>query len=196
MELYLLSPPEQPFLGLLPDVLDAGVDRFQYRRPGLDDLTLSREVQTARRICRDRSVPLMVNNRVDLAALHEVDGVHLGQDDLPVSEVKEQWPGLTVGRTLRVDEPAVPGADHFSLGPVFSPGSKTLDVKPCGIDGIGRVLDRIEQPLYVIGGLRPEHAFELPRALQGVAVVSSVWDERDPVRAVTAWRDALDVRST
>lgn len=137
----------------------------------------------------------MVNDRVDLAVLQDVDGVHVGNDDLPAPVIRNHWPGLTIGHTVRVDQDPPSAADHLSLGPYRSPASKSLEKEPCGAEGVHRVLSQVDRPLYVIGGLRPEDVPDLPTGIAGVCVIGSVWKQPDPVAAVQRWRRALDERT-
>ncbi len=184
MELYLITPPENDFLGQLEPVLSAGVDYFQYRRPNLVDRERDRELSEVRAVTGEYDVPLIVNDRPDLALASEADGVHLGDDDLPVEAVKDRWPDLTVGRTVRVGDPPYARADYLSLGPVFETSSKILNVDPVGWKGVEEFLDETRKPVYVIGGITPDRLEKAPGALDGAAVISYVWNHTNPPEAV------------
>ncbi len=182
--IYLISPPEGNFYTRLPALLEAGVKLFQYRRPELSSRARMVELNQLKSIISHFDTELIVNDRPDLALAVEAGGVHLGAEDPAPSEVKEEWPELTVGATQRAGEALEPGADYYGVGPVFSPYSKELDVEPCGWSGVRSVLESTDKPVYAIGGLTPERLEEAPPGLAGAAVINSVWTADDPVSAV------------
>jgi thiamine-phosphate pyrophosphorylase len=193
MKLYLLSPPRESFLERVPDLFQNGVDWFQYRRPELADREQAEELQSLVEQARRHDVTLIVNNRPDLAVATGADGVHLGSDDLPVSAVKEEWPSLTVGSTQRVDEPFVEEADYYGLGPVFEPRSKSVSHEPSGWEKALEKVRSTSKPVFAIGGMTEKRVSEVPRELEGVAVLSAVWEADDPAEAVSRLSDRLGV---
>ncbi|MFB6355140.1 MAG: thiamine phosphate synthase [bacterium] len=194
MELYLLTPPRDSFLSPLLRCIKAGVDRLQYRRPNHSDRARLEELKSVQSITRRNDIPLVVNNRPDLAEAVDAEGVHLGRDDLPVRTVVEQWQKLEIGLTRRVEDELNSPADYYGVGPVFKPRGKELSVEPCGWDGVKRVLERTDRPVYAIGGITPERARNVPEGLSGIAVITSVWSRTDPAQAVRTYRDILDNR--
>lgn len=190
--IYLLTPPRGRFLSRLPDLFDAGVRWCQYRRTGLSDRQRIEELRALRRITRPFNVTLIVNDRPDLALASGADGVHLGSEDLPGPEVKNEWPRLIVGITQRAGEPLPEGVDYYSVGPVFEPRSKTLDEPACGWSGVQRVIEQTNRPVMAIGGLTPERVREAPADCRGIAVISGIWEASDPVEAVGRFRRALE----
>lgn len=181
--LYLLSPPEGDFFRYLPGLFETGVEQFQYRRPELSDRAQLTELRQLKSITDHYDVQLIVNDRPDLALAAEATGVHLGSADLTPETVKEEWPELLVGITQRAAEPLVPGADYYSVGPVYAPRSKKLDVEPCGWSGVRSVLEQTDRPVYAIGGLTPGRLSEAPASLDAAAVISGVWSNDSPVAA-------------
>lgn len=191
MDIYLITPPEGEFLKYLSPILEEGIDRLQYRRPNLPDNERLDELRKLSNLLGDYDVPLFVNNRPDLALAISATGVHLGDSDLPVPEVKNKWPHLSVGRTHRVDSAVISLADYISVGPVFDTFTKSIPRDPAGWSGVESVLNKTENPVYAIGGLTPEKVQDVPENLAGVAVVSSVWNADDPAKAVRQYRKVL-----
>ncbi len=191
--LYLLTPPAGDFLDLLPKLIESGIDLLQYRRPQLPDRTQLVELKKTREITAHYGIPLFVNDRPDLACLSSADGVHLGAGDIPTQMVKNHWPRLIVGLTVRAEDPLEEWADYFSVGPVFEPVSKTLEISPCGWSPVEQLLSRANKPLFAIGGITSDSLNgELPAGLAGVAICSAVWNADSPCRVVKNLKRALN----
>ncbi len=136
-------------------------------------------------------VPLIVNDRVDVAVAADADGVHLGDEDLPVPAAREQLgPDAVIGRsvsTVAAAEEAVDaGADYLGVGAVFETSSKNVDDDEEGI-GTGRVraiADAVDVPFVGIGGIDTDNAADVVAAgADGVAVISAITAADDPEAA-------------
>jgi len=179
---------------------DAGADCLQLREKHLTDAELLRRATRLVEIARARGVSALVNDRVDVARLAGADGVHLGQDDLPPSEVRRlAGSGLLIGlSTMTVDEAkrAVhEGADYCGIGPMFETTTKH---KP-RIVGPGAIASYLADPLLAahphlaIGGITPENVGELIGVgVRGIAVSSCVCGARDPGGVCGRLRETLD----
>jgi thiamine-phosphate pyrophosphorylase len=129
---------------------------------------------------------------VDLAAALDADGVHLGDDDLPVSVAREQLgEDAIIGRSVSTPEAArraeEAGADYLGVGAVFATDSKD-DVPPeeqaIGLDRIRAVREATDLPFVGIGGVTPENAADVVQAgADGVAVISAITAADDPEAA-------------
>jgi thiamine-phosphate pyrophosphorylase len=172
-------------------VLENGVDRLQYRRTSLTDQERVRELEEVSSLCSEHDVPLIVNDRPDLALVAKADGVHLGEDDLPVEPVKNRWPNLIVGATRRVEDAPRIESDYLGVGPVFPSGTKSVGHDPSGWEAVEEFLDRADRPVYAIGGITPERCKGIPGELAGVCTISSVWDRDNPVYGIQKLRDRL-----
>lgn len=186
------------------DIVEAavrgGVDIVQLREKSAsanERYELGREV---REITREAGVPLVVNDRVDLAAALDADGVHLGDDDLPVSVAREQLgdDGI-IGRSVSTPEAArraeEAGADYLGVGAVFATDSKD-DVPPeeqgIGVDRIRAVREATDLPFVGIGGVTPGNAADVVEAgADGVAVISAITGADDPEAATRALGKAV-----
>jgi thiamine-phosphate pyrophosphorylase len=146
---------------------------------------------------RGTSVPLLVNDRVDVALAAEADGVHLGQDDMDVRAARRLLgPSAIIGVTIRSDEEArttpLGPADYAAIGGVFVTASKWNETPPVGLDGVTRVaaLLRARKPgigLCAIAGIKAANAADVIAAgVDGVAVISEVFMAEDPAAAARA----------
>jgi len=180
--------------------LDGGVDVVQLREKGLDARTRYRMGRRLRELTAARDTALIVNDRVDLAAAVDADGVHLGQSDLPVEVAREQLgPDAVVGcstSTVAEAEDAVTaGADYLGVGAVYGTSSK--DVAD-GKDGIGTervraIADAVDVPVIGIGGVDASNAAAVAEAgATGVAVISAITAAADPTAAAAALSEAVD----
>jgi thiamine-phosphate pyrophosphorylase len=129
---------------------------------------------------------VVVNDRADLALLAGADGVHLGDEDLPVAEARRLvGPDLLVGRTSRSLEEARAaireGADHVGYGPIFPSRTKPLPLPPRGLDGLRAVASALGAPVVAISGIDLANVGEVARAGAAcAAVVDAVFGAGDP----------------
>jgi thiamine-phosphate pyrophosphorylase len=129
---------------------------------------------------------VIVNDRVDLALLSGADGVHLGDEDLPVPEARRLLgPDLLLGRTCRsLDEARAAiaaGADHVGFGPVFPSRTKPLSLAPRGIPALEAVCAALGAPVVAISGIALSNVAEVARAGAAcAAVVEAIFGAGDP----------------
>jgi thiamine-phosphate pyrophosphorylase len=168
-----------------------GVDVVQLREKAMSarkryDLGLE-----LRELTRDAGVPLIVNDRIDLAAAIDADGVHLGDDDLPIAVAREQLGaeaivGRSVSTPAAAREAERAGADYLGVGAVYPTDSKDTDPEgtEIGLDRIEAVDAAVEVPFVGIGGVKPDNAAAVIEAgADGVAVISAVTAADDPEAA-------------
>lgn len=196
LETYLVTQADLSAGRTTPEVvaaaIDGGVDVVQVRekhRSAREQLAVAREL---REPTREADVALVVNDRVDVAATADADGVHLGDDDLPVDAAREQLgPEALVGRSVSTVEGAreaeAAGADYLGVGALFPTGSKDVpdEEGELGLDVVRAVDDAVDVPFVGIGGVTPENAADVVAAgADGVAVISAITAAGDP-RAAT-----------
>jgi len=147
-----------------------------------------RVLEAAREIAarwRGRAL-VIVNDRVDLAVLAGADGVHLGDEDLPVPEARRLCgEGMLVGRTCRTAEEArralAEGADHVGYGPVFPSRTKPIDVAPRGLEGVAALRRAIAAPIVAISGIELANIGDVAAAgATAAAVVGDLFERGDP----------------
>ena len=128
-------------------------------------------------------VPLIINDRVDIALAVGAAGVHVGQNDLPAAQVKRIAPELIVGVSARTVEDAKKaqqdGADYLGVGAMFSTSTKK-DAQTIGIERLKEITQTVSIPVVAIGGIKKENAHLLrDTGIQGIAVVSAVIAQSD-----------------
>jgi thiamine-phosphate pyrophosphorylase len=144
-------------------------------------------------LCHAAGVPFCVNDRLDVALAVGADVIHLGQDDLPLSDalrvrLAAGRPDLVVGfsthNAAQASAAASAGADYLGFGPVFATSSKLNPDPVVGLDQLAEVCRAVSVPVVAIGGVRPEQAGLLAEAgASAAAVISAVNNAPDPTAA-------------
>lgn len=188
--LYLVTPVVPHLAALLEAAVRGGVDVVQVRERRLHDGALLAALETARETTRRLGVPLVVNDRADLALLCEADLVHVGQDDLPVAAARRL--GLRVGLSTHAPaEVDAADADYIGVGPVFA--TPTKEGRPAvGLELVRHAAAHARQPWFAIGGIDATNVRAVAEAgASRVAVVRAIVESDDPERAARELRDAL-----
>jgi thiamine-phosphate pyrophosphorylase len=189
--LYLITGVRTDLVPFLEAAVTGGVDIVQIREKELPDPELIPALHEARQVTRQLGVPLVVNDRPDLAALVDADFVHVGQDDLPV-EVARQF-GLHVGLSTHAPEEIDnAGADYIGVGPVYATPTKAG--RPAvGLDLVRYAAEQARQPWFAIGGIDTSNIAEVVAAgATRVAVVRAIGDATDPEFAAASLKAFLE----
>jgi thiamine-phosphate pyrophosphorylase len=165
-----------------------GATVVQLRLKGADARTL---VEVGRALVAALPVPVIVNDRADVALVCGAAGVHVGADDVPVSALRRIAPSdFIIGASVRAD---TTGADYVGIGPVFTTTSKANAPAAIGVEGFARAARTQSVPAVAIGGITAGNVAELKRAgAAGVAAIAAVFGANDPEAAARAIRDAWD----
>lgn len=161
-----------------------GVDLLQIRAKGVSDATITVMTRAALAACRPAGVPVIVNDRPDLAAATGADGVHVGQDDLPVDEVRRiVGPDRIIGKSSHSLAQALAAqaedVDYFAVGPIFATPTKPTYV-PVGLELVRRVAPVATKPFFCIGGIKSDNAGEvLAAGARRIVVVSGILQAPD-----------------
>lgn len=190
LRLYLVTDEradEERLLGAVEAALAGGVTAVQLRRKEASGRELVRVGRRLRDLCWRYGALFFVNDRIDVAQVTGADGVHLGQEDLDLADVRTLVPRLLVGisaATVAEAERAWRGgADYLGVGAIFPTPSKP-DADVCGIAGLRSIRRRVALPLVAIGGLTAERARAVREAgADGIAVISAILSAPDPKRA-------------
>lgn len=177
------------WLEMTREVLNAGVKWIQYRDKDSDRCSLFETAMKLREITLKADACFIMNDHPDIAAAVDADGVHLGQDDMPVAEARRVMGiGKVIGISTHTLEQAVEaerqGADYIGFGPVFDTSTKDAGVS-VGTGMLSRVRSEVNIPVVAIGGIS---ARDLPgiasAGIQAVAVASGILqgEIRDNVR--------------
>jgi thiamine-phosphate pyrophosphorylase len=179
---------------LLRAALSGGVDMVELREKELDRRAIERAGATFRRLCDTYSALFIVNDDPSLAISCRADGVHLGQDDMPLADAREMLgPDLLIGLSTHSAEQidAAKGADYISVGPVWE--TPTKEGRPAvGLDLVRYAGRRASVPFYAIGGIDPANASQVVAAgAQRLCVVRAIRDADDPAAAAAELRRAF-----
>ena len=178
--------------------LDGGVTCLQLREKTASAGEILALARTLLPLCRARKVPLLINDRVDIALAAGADGVHLGQDDLPLPEARALLgPDRILGATAHTVEEALraqaEGADYLGVGAMFPTGTKT-DTVPTSADTLKAICAAVSIPVVAIGGVNAQNLPTLAgTGIAGAAVVSAIFSQRDLTAAARTLRTAADL---
>jgi thiamine-phosphate pyrophosphorylase len=191
--LYLVTGIAPRLEWLLAEALAGGVDVVQLREKDADDDEIVRAGRVFRRLTREAGALFVLNDRPDLAMRCDADGVHVGQDDMPVAEVRQLAPELLVGLSTHSPEQihAAAGVDYIGVGPVYATPTKA-GREPVGLELVREAARSAAVPWFAIGGIDEANAAEVVAAGAGrLAVVRAIRDADDPRAASARLRAAL-----
>ena len=178
--------------------LDGGVTCLQLREKEASAGEILALARTLLPLCRARRVPLLINDRVDIALAAGADGVHLGQDDLPLPDARALLgPDRILGATAHTVEEALraqaEGADYLGVGAMFPTGTKT-DTVPTSADTLEAICAAVSIPVVAIGGVNARNLPTLAgTGIAGGAVLSAIFSQRDLTAAARTLRTAADL---
>ena len=169
--------------------IEGGADTIQFRQKAGGTRELVESAQAVQAVCAEQWVPLIVNDRADIALAVGAAGAHFGQDDLPVAIGRRVLPSrMIIGASARTEEKIFEaisaGADYIGFGPIYQTSSKPDAELPKGLEVLQRMSEIAQCPVIAIGGITVDTAYEVIRAgAHGIAVISAVCGAADPVAA-------------
>jgi thiamine-phosphate pyrophosphorylase len=170
-----------------------GATMVQVRLKDVEARTLT---EVTRAMVAAVAVPVLVNDRADVAIAAGAHGVHVGPEDVPVAAIRRFAPaGFVIGASLGVgDDPAaVDRADYVGIGPVYPTASKADAGSAIGVAGFAAVRTLASRPVVGIGGITALNAATLRHAgADGIAVIHAVLSQSDPEAAARALRAGYD----
>jgi thiamine-phosphate pyrophosphorylase len=206
--LYLVCdcmPGERDLSEFLAAAIGGGVDVVQLREKNLEDEFLAEAASVAADACDAHGALFILNDRPDIAAAVRADGVHLGQEDMPVAEARKLvGPDMLVGLSTHapseidaavpVSADGTPYVDYIGVGPVHATPTK-LGRPPVGTELVSYASAHAHVPFFAIGGIDGENVLAvLDAGASRVCVLRALCDARDPERAALALRGALELR--
>ncbi len=177
--------------------LRGGATVLQYREKNKSTRAMVKEAMTLAALCRRYGVTFIINDRIDVALAVDADGVHLGQDDMPLPIARrllgaDRIIGVTVHNPEEIQEAQELGADYLSLAPVFATATKPDHQKPMGLDGLKKLMAWVQCPAVAIGGINAQNVRNvLLTGVDGVCVVSAVLGQDDPEQAAQTLRSLM-----
>ena len=177
-------------IDVVKESLDGGVTMVQLREKTLEEGKFLEEAKELQTLCRERHIPFIVNDNVDIAKAMDADGVHVGQDDMETMDVRAKLgPDKIIGVSAHTVEEALlaekQGADYLGVGAVFPTSSKSdVDVMP--YETLKAICEAVSIPVVAIGGIGRENVSRLTGSgICGVAVISAIYAQKD-IRAAAA----------
>jgi thiamine-phosphate pyrophosphorylase len=195
LSLYLVTDPvlagSRPLEEIVAAAIAGGATLVQLRDPHAKGRALTQIGIRLLAVTRPAGVPLIVNDRADVAFTIGAQGVHLGQSDMDATDARrllgpDAIIGLSVAdaRELEASRHALPAVDYLGVGPVFATGTKADAGDAIGLAGISWMRRAVDLPLVAIGGIGENNAAEVVAAgCDGVAVVSAIVGAQDPAAA-------------
>lgn len=187
----------EPPLETLEKALQAGITCFQFREKGEGCLTGEAYETFARncqKLCKMYGVPFIVNDDVELALKLDADGIHVGQDDLAITEfrarAKNKIIGVSVHNELEMALAVQSGADYVGIGPIYSTKSKKDAKPPAGLSFLKKArIQYPDFPIVGIGGINEMNAAEVRSAgADGVSVISVICETQNIERTLQKLR--------
>ena len=177
--------------------LDGGVTMVQLREKTLDEANFFAEAKELQALCRERRVPFLVNDNVEIAREMDADGVHVGQSDMEAQDVRALLgPDKILGVSAHTVEQAVlaekHGADYLGVGAVFPTGSKD-DADDVSYEMLKAICAAVSIPVVAIGGIAQSNVEQLAGSgICGVAVISAIYAAKDIQKASADLRLATE----
>ena len=185
-------------LDIVKSAVDGGVTCVQLREKDCSTREFIEQALAIKHFLETRQVPLIINDRLDVALAVAADGVHLGQSDMPLETARKiTGPSMLIGISAESVKDAVEaetgGADYLGVSPIYATPTKTDTAPPLGLEGLRAIRQQVNLPLVGIGGLNRDNAAAVIRhGGDGVAVVSAIVSADDPMQAAGDLRQIID----
>ncbi|RUM38583.1 MAG: thiamine phosphate synthase [Desulfobulbus sp.] len=180
-------------------MVDGGIDVLQYREKLTDKslLEIYRECEEIRRITADAGVPFIVNDYADIALMVGADGIHQGQDDLPVAAVRRIAPDMLIGCSThspqQADKAVADGADYIGVGPIFSTRTKVDVCDAVGFGYLEHIVQNYTIPFVAIGGIKRDNLAEvMQRGAKTVCLVTEIIGAKDIADRIAEIRKIME----
>lgn len=171
------------------EVLKGGATFIQLREKHMEDTEFLKEAKEIKALCKKYNVPFVINDNVHVAIACDGDGVHVGQEDMEVLDVRKKiGENKILGVSVETVEQAIlaekNGADYLGVGAMFSTSTK-LDAYDVSKEELKKICDSVSIPVVAIGGINENNIMELKGTrVNGVAVISALFAQKD-IKAAT-----------
>ena len=185
-------------LEIVTAAVNGGATVVQLREKACSTLEFIEQALSIKAFLKTRHIPLIINDRLDVAQAVEADGVHLGQTDMPLETAKGiLGDTMLIGISAECLEDAIVaekgGADYLGVSPIYATPTKTDTALALGLEGLREIRKAVKLPLVGIGGLNQGNAAEVIRnGADGVAVVSAIVAADDPETAARELKQVIN----
>ena len=178
---------------ILEEAITAGITAFQFREKGTGSLSGEAKVQLGKELrerCRAHQIPFFINDNIELATELDADGIHVGQDDMPVKDVRSQFPdkiiGLSISTQWELDQSPLDMVDYIGVGPIFATSTKEDAKQAVGLEWIHTIRTQFPDiPIVAIGGIQTENAQSVIHAgADGVSFITAITEAANIKEAV------------
>ena len=190
LQLYLVTddrfPKNRDFLSVIEKAIKGGVTMVQLREKTAKTNAFIERALAVKKLLQSFEIPLIINDRIDVALAIDADGVHIGQDDMPAQLArkllgKNKIIGLSIENKKQAETANQFPIDYIGLSPVFSTNTKDDLANPLGLNGINEIMNISKFPSVAIGGIKPENAQSVLKAgANGLAIVSYIMGADNP----------------
>jgi thiamine-phosphate pyrophosphorylase len=201
LRLYLVTDQSltrgRPLADVVAAAVQGGVTCVQLREKQLNSRDFLAQALALKQLLKPHGVPLVINDRIDIALACDADGVHLGQSDLPADVARRLLPPeMFIGWSVETLDDLARSArlpvDYLGVSPVFATQTKTDTKAPWGLDGLRHARAATALPLVAIGGIQTVNALRVLHAgADGLAVVSALCAAHDPAASAAEFVELL-----
>lgn len=185
---------DRPLLDVVRAALAGGATMVQFREKAASTRAMVELGHALHDLTRAAGVPLIVNDRIDVALAINAEGVHVGQDDMPAPIARQiigadRILGVSAETVAAAQQAETAGADYLGVGPIYATPSKADASAPIGLVGLGTILQATSLPTLAIGGITHANAAAVLQAgVAGLAIISAVIGAPDPEAAAHQFR--------
>jgi thiamine-phosphate pyrophosphorylase len=200
-DLYCLTAEEyskgRNNIEVVQQMIEAGVKIIQYREKDKKMLYKYEECKKIREMTKAAGVTFIVNDDIDIALLVKADGVHIGQEDLPIEKVRElvgdeMIVGLSTHSPLQAQDAIERGADYIGVGPIFKTFTKKDVCDPVGLEYLEYVVKNVDTPFVAIGGIKEHNVADvISRGAKCVAMVTEIVGAEDIKQKIESIRKTI-----
>lgn len=181
----------------IKQALDGGVTMVQLREKQLDEKSFTEEAVKVRKLCRSYNVPLIINDNLNVALKSGADGIHVGIEDIPVSEIRKHVSSdFIIGATAKTIEQAqraeAEGADYLGIGAVFTSPTKKNAVRITN-EQLAQIASSVQIPSVAIGGISLDNIESIKcDKISGIAAVSAIFSADDIKTAASMLKEKAE----
>lgn len=193
LSLYLVTDRSlslgRSLVEVVEEAVKGGVTMVQLREKDCSSLEFYQEATALKRLLKSYKIPLIINDRLDIALACDAEGLHIGQSDLPFSIARQllgenKIIGLSVECLKDAQEANKLDVDYIGISPVFSTSTKTDTAMAVGIEGVRKITCQSVHPAVGIGGINKNNAEDIIKAgAEGISVVSAIMSAHEPSRS-------------